>query len=440
MGDRAQLLNRSSGLDLEEDAPPARGRPGSRPGGNGVASQKRPAAGEGDAALPGAKKLRPSSSSSVMAAPYAAVLAQLPAEDEKQKKVELRALADKTVAMLEYPDLNYFLQAIKKAVKDRMSDQGVKPPDGVVTTAAAGAAPGAAEATANGATGGEAEEELPPGSARNKPTRTGMFYPLNNLPAEGAEKKVEPEEKAFKRAKAERRTAEEEQAAQDLLHSIADEPVMKDGALDEARFEEVLTQSLDLNKSNKHWFTLWSHCAIKGDATPAATIYFTNKLSLDKDENELGDILGHLMKEKEISPKHMEEAIQKFAVAGSGRELLKIIAWILVFIYPTQKNDFGWSRVGWGFQNWWGQCKKYLKHCNGGGEEATGESQLECIKMVIEQLVKYKAPFEEDKQEKVINHATNLAGDREKACLLLGITGDSTVKPSPSPLSNEEGA
>ncbi len=34
---------------------------------------------------------------------------------------------------------------------------------------------------------------------------------------------------------------------------------------------------------------------------------------------------------------------------------------LLVFIYPTQKGDFGWSRVGWGFGQWWPQCKKYTK-------------------------------------------------------------------------------
>ena len=60
--------------------------------------------------------------------------------------------------------------------------------------------------------------------------------------------------------------------------------------------------------------------------------------------------------------------------------------------------------------------------------------------MVVDKLLFYKADFEPEKQEKMLVKAIELTGSRAAACDALGIFGDDTVKPSPSPLSTEENA
>mmetsp|Transcript_4991 Transcript_4991/g.12530 ORF Transcript_4991/g.12530 Transcript_4991/m.12530 type:complete len:403 (-) Transcript_4991:604-1812(-) len=402
MGDRANLLNRSSGVVIADEAPPTGGRP--RPGANG-AVEKRPAPGAGDG-NPAAKKQRTTHEDE-----FDKLLQSIPTDPETRKR-ELRGLANKTVERLPMGDLNYYLQAIKKAVEQKKAKkQNAKQEEQ------------------------QANQQPPPASATaetegDKPNLSGSFYPLNNLQAEGEKK--EEKEKVFQRAKTEKRSPEEEQQFQDLLHSLSDNPVVRDDALDEGRFEEVLTSALLLCKKLKDWFQLWSHCLIKGEITIGATVYLANKLCLEKEEEEVADILAHLMKEKEIGPKHMESAISQFQIGA--RNMTDIVGHLLVFIYPTAKNDFGWSRVGWGFAQWWGQCKKLVKVLTP-EKEAVG-----ALKMVVDKLLFYKADFEPEKQEKMLVKAIELTGSRAAACDALGIFGDDTVKPSPSPLSTEENA
>ncbi len=123
----------------------------------------------------------------------------------------------------------------------------------------------------------------------------------------------------------------------------------------------MITIALQVAKKLKDWFAVWSNCALKdGTVIISATVYLTNRLCFEeKTEEEVADILGHLMKEKEISPKQMEQAISSFKV--NNKDLNLILGHLLTFIYPTPKGDFGWSRVGWGFAQWWGQGKKFIK-------------------------------------------------------------------------------
>ena len=54
-----------------------------------------------------------------------------------------------------------------------------------------------------------------------------------------------------------KRSSEEEEQYINLLHSIAEKPVVKGDDLDETRFDEVLTECIRLARKNKEWFSVW---------------------------------------------------------------------------------------------------------------------------------------------------------------------------------------
>jgi len=220
----------------------------------------------------------------------------------------------------------------------------------------------------------------------------------------------------------------------ELLHGITDHPVTMDQdgttVLDESRFGEVLESSLVLARKVTEWFTIWSNCALKGaTVTMSATIQLTNRLIIDKSEHDTADIIGHLVKEKEIPPKLMEEAIPQIEM-GPDKSRDQLIAHFLVYIYPTDKGHFGWSRIGWGFSQWWTQCKKFTKH---------SDDCIGTLRMILDRLSELEADLPAERQEKFLQRGLELLGTRGAAVDALGISGDDsiTMKPSPSAMSDE---
>ena len=56
----------------------------------------------------------------------------------------------------------------------------------------------------------------------------------------------------------------------------------------------------------------------------------------------------------------------------------------------------------------------------------------------MEKLKEFDAELPADRQEKMLQRAIELSGTRAAAVEALGITGDDTIKPSPSPQSSDD--
>jgi len=271
-----------------------------------------------------------------------------------------------------------------------------------------------------------------------KPGMTSTFNPMDFLnPSGSADSDKDGDKDGGKgskdngpptkpeRAPEPKRTPEEEEEYINLLHSIAEKPVVKDDEIDEARFDEVLTDCIRLARKNKEWFSVWSNCAIRGhDNTVQATRLWVDRMTAEPvmDDDKTTDLLGFLMKQKEIGPKAMAEAIT--TITCSGRNKNEIVGMLLANIFPTEQGGFGWSRVGWGFKEWFQEVKKFVR-----GVDDAAVAIEKAITLVAEWGITITA----DKQEKVIQKMIECGVERDEAIERLGFSGDVNVKPSPSP-------
>jgi len=264
-----------------------------------------------------------------------------------------------------------------------------------------------------------------------KPGMTGSFFPLDNMPtpdndADPARVRKEPP-KGMERKEQPKRTPEEEADYIELLHSLAERPVVNKTSdeLDEARFDEAITDCIRLARKNKEWWSVWSNCAIRGhENTVHACVYWTDRLCREEsiEDEMIGDLLGFFMKQKEIGPKAMAESISKWECPTRDKNML--VGMVLAHIFPTAEGGFGWARVGWGFKEWFQEVKKFIRAL-----DAPGDALLNAINLVTE----WGSEIEADKQEKIIVRMTENGYTREEAMDKLGFAGDVTAKPSPSP-------
>ena len=168
---------------------------------------------------------------------------------------------------------------------------------------------------------------------------------------------------------------------------------------------EVLEQGVKVCRKLGDWFSIWSLSAIREpEKTIKCAVILTNFLIQHFDEEKVGDILAHLMREKEIGPKQMEAAIPLFVFGDKSKE--KTIGTLLLYIYATPKGSVGWSRVGWGFPQWWGQVKKFVKHL---------DAPMACLKVVCTKLVELNADFPVEKQEKVMSKLDKIVNKPKKS-------------------------
>jgi len=277
----------------------------------------------------------------------------------------------------------------------------------------------------------------------NKPGMTNDFHPLMHLDsgndaANNDAAKADDEKPAvlgWQPKRYPKRTQEEEERFTELLHSIAEQPMIKEdennGEPNLARFDEIIDIAKEVCKQPRHWFSVWSNCAIRNvEHSKTCATHILGRLSNfdDMDEVNMAEIIGHLMTQKEIGIKTMDAALANCHDFNPAKSKEKFTGLVLVWIYPTTKEKFGWSRIGWGFKEWSQQMKKYLRHM---------DNPLACMETCVSTVIEYSGEgvgfIATDNQEKLLTRAMEFTATREEAVERLGLAGDPTVKPSPSP-------
>jgi len=72
-------------------------------------------------------------------------------------------------------------------------------------------------------------------------------------------------------------------------------------------------------------------------------------------------------------------------------------------IYPTPKNSFGWSRVGWGFSQW----NQFVGKILAGIDD---DQQLTVLNAILETLQTLGLTWEEEKMEVIWDYASKITG------------------------------
>jgi len=146
-----------------------------------------------------------------------------------------------------------------------------------------------------------------------------------------------------------------------LLGQVAEEKVVDDGHLQEAILQQYLETLIvqKAAKKPKDWIEVWAAMGIPIDCqTKVLTEIIAFGLQTSP-EGGLGQVLAELIKGHRVKSKAVEEAVQ--ATLTGGEDRAGVLREMLFIVFPKGPNsDWGWSRVGWGWQEWWKITEKTI--------------------------------------------------------------------------------
>lgn len=147
-----------------------------------------------------------------------------------------------------------------------------------------------------------------------------------------------------------------------LLGEVGEDKVMlADGELREATLERYLTTLIVKKAATKpkDWIEVWARMDIPV-AFQAKVLTPIVRFALQYEPlGGLGCILAELLKGHRVKTKAVEEALQ--ATLGSAVKTEGVLVDMLFVIFPkSPHSEWGWSRVGWSWQEWWKMVEKSL--------------------------------------------------------------------------------
>lgn len=261
VGGKTDLLNRGTGLEMDDD----------------------------DARAPAPKRFKPdangtSSSSGATIGTLKTLVTQI-TTDPRLRKEELKAWAATIVDALETRELNEYCMYIKQSLeakKEANKRKAAAAPQAPVSKAAGLAPQQSAASNASSSVVKDGKQAklasvLPAKSEDSedgevKPGMTATFNPLDHMGEsdEAAKGPVQVIPKGPERKAKPKRTPEEEEQFTELIHSINDNGIFKDDELLPDRFNEVITDQIRLCRKLKDWWSIWSNCAIRGNENTVA--------------------------------------------------------------------------------------------------------------------------------------------------------------------------
>lgn len=153
-------------------------------------------------------------------------------------------------------------------------------------------------------------------------------------------------------------------ALQKLVKEISANPVCGECAVHEARLTEVLQQLLGgVAKSPKDWVAAWQAMVVPSDLQVGVLQRFLNMVFVRSgDAVERASLaVAALVKSQWVRLRSVEEVLSAFGPNLDGILAVNEDAWQLypIFLSEVFPSQWGWSRVGWSWSNWW----RYLMKC-----------------------------------------------------------------------------
>eukprot|EP00933_Yihiella_yeosuensis_P001095 TRINITY_DN101750_c0_g1_i1.p1 TRINITY_DN101750_c0_g1~~TRINITY_DN101750_c0_g1_i1.p1 ORF type:complete len:269 (+),score=73.44 TRINITY_DN101750_c0_g1_i1:50-808(+) len=179
-------------------------------------------------------------------------------------------------------------------------------------------------------------------------------------PAPTADEDGEPEEKQP------RRTGDwRDFVASDPLYAVKGEATQdrvcdEDGSVKEAtlrRYLEILLVQKAIKKP-KDWVEVWAAMNIPIESQSKVLLEIL-RFGLENACEGLGDMLSELIKGHRVKTKAVEEAALEIMKGVEDRS--GVLRQMLFNIFPKSPNsEWGWSRVGWSWLQWWQILEKLL--------------------------------------------------------------------------------
>eukprot|EP00930_Biecheleria_cincta_P018182 TRINITY_DN14251_c0_g3_i1.p1 TRINITY_DN14251_c0_g3~~TRINITY_DN14251_c0_g3_i1.p1 ORF type:complete len:266 (-),score=62.91 TRINITY_DN14251_c0_g3_i1:47-811(-) len=147
-----------------------------------------------------------------------------------------------------------------------------------------------------------------------------------------------------------------------LFGEVGEDKVMlDDGELKEATLERYLTKLIvdKAAKKPKDWIEVWARMDIPVQWQAKVLTPIVSFGLQYTPPGGLGCILAELLKGHRVKTKAVEEALQ--ATLGNAARTEGVLVDMLFVIFPkSPHSEWGWSRVGWSWQEWWKMVEKSL--------------------------------------------------------------------------------
>jgi len=133
------------------------------------------------------------------------------------------------------------------------------------------------------------------------------------------------------------------------------------GVLDEECLQQYLRRLMQpgVMSKNKDWIEVWAIMNIPIESQ-AEVVQAILEIGLESEvADTIPDALAELIKGHRVKIKAVEEAIQTLFECGSDQQ--GCLSRFLLLIFPkSPTSEWGWSRVGWNWQQWWTTADRVL--------------------------------------------------------------------------------
>lgn len=148
--------------------------------------------------------------------------------------------------------------------------------------------------------------------------------------------------------------------------------VQLDGFLDEVALECYIMRLMEpgIVEKPKSWVEIWAAMNIPVTIEAQSTVIKAIiRIGLESEESiaaTVPDLLAQLVTGHRCKVKAVEEAVTTLFECGDDEQ--GCLSRFLLLIFPkSPTSEWGWSRVGWNWQQWWGLADRILLALGGKG-------------------------------------------------------------------------
>jgi len=157
--------------------------------------------------------------------------------------------------------------------------------------------------------------------------------------------------------------------------------VSSEGKILEDKLEEYFVRLTQPGVAEpKDWIVVWASMNIPVEIdVHSLVVRKIIEIAVQSDIGDtVGDILAHLVKGHRAKLKAVEDAITTVFECGCDEK--DCLARFLLLIFPkSPTSEWGWSRVGWSWKEWWGVADKICSSLEMGGAFEVLRSLLSAI-------------------------------------------------------------
>mmetsp|Transcript_9594 Transcript_9594/g.27009 ORF Transcript_9594/g.27009 Transcript_9594/m.27009 type:complete len:248 (+) Transcript_9594:219-962(+) len=148
-----------------------------------------------------------------------------------------------------------------------------------------------------------------------------------------------------------------------LLGELGERQVVgPNGSVDEERLLDYIQRLMSpgVVKKPRSWIEIWATMKIPIESQVGVIRALVEVGLASETADTVPDVLAELVKGHRVKIKAVEEAIEALFECGGDEQ--GCLSRFLLLVFPkSPTSEWGWSRVGWSWQQWWSTAERILE-------------------------------------------------------------------------------